>query len=284
MEFAFKEMRRCQDNSNKKHGAFPVGQALIKNRQTAQGQVTRMKIVMLAAAGKTKKQTAVELGVGLSVFRPQRPRWDARPAMHGQAAGLCETRVPTPRAQSSEQPVPKDQARELKASTDAVWRVLRREGICLRPQRSWCVSTDPEPERSGDSQRNLPEQSFAIRRQSCRHRRAISEPTAQRPSHLACMKTRSAWHLRDTIANLRLLALARIQFHNELLVAENVDLFTLRLPIHGASELFALNGYPVMRLGTNGEVNETIGKRLGAWRSFDGDHITRTAFKAGDVH
>ena len=51
-----------------------------------------------------------------------------------------------------EQPAPKDQAtwdgpslaRELQASTHAVWRVLRREGICLRRQRSWCVSTDPE--------------------------------------------------------------------------------------------------------------------------------------------
>ncbi len=35
-------------------------------------------------------------------------------------------------------------ARHLKVSDDAVWRVLRKEGICLRRQRSWCVSTDPE--------------------------------------------------------------------------------------------------------------------------------------------
>ena len=26
----------------------------------------------------------------------------------------------------------------------AVWRVLRKEGICLQRQRSWCVSTDKE--------------------------------------------------------------------------------------------------------------------------------------------
>jgi len=32
----------------------------------------------------------------------------------------------------------------LEASPDAVWRVLRNEGICLQRQRSWCVSTDPE--------------------------------------------------------------------------------------------------------------------------------------------
>ncbi|MBV6518457.1 MAG: IS630 family transposase [Candidatus Brocadia sp.] len=35
-------------------------------------------------------------------------------------------------------------SRYLGASDDAVWRVLRKEGICLARQRSWCVSTDPE--------------------------------------------------------------------------------------------------------------------------------------------
>ena len=35
-------------------------------------------------------------------------------------------------------------AAHLKVSKDAVWRLLRREGICLSRQRSWCVSTDPE--------------------------------------------------------------------------------------------------------------------------------------------
>ena len=35
-------------------------------------------------------------------------------------------------------------ARHLKVSPDAVWRLLRKEGICLSRQRSWCVSTDPQ--------------------------------------------------------------------------------------------------------------------------------------------
>ena len=35
-------------------------------------------------------------------------------------------------------------ARALGASTHAVWRALRKEGICLSRQRGWCVSTDPE--------------------------------------------------------------------------------------------------------------------------------------------
>jgi len=35
-------------------------------------------------------------------------------------------------------------ARHLDTSVDAVWRLLRKEGICLARKRSWCVSTDPE--------------------------------------------------------------------------------------------------------------------------------------------
>jgi transposase len=35
-------------------------------------------------------------------------------------------------------------AKELETSVHAVWRLLRKEGVCLSRQRSWCVSTDPE--------------------------------------------------------------------------------------------------------------------------------------------
>jgi len=51
-----------------------------------------------------------------------------------------------------EEPPPKGQAQwdgaslavRLGASDDAVWRVLRKEGIGLQRRRSWCVSTDPQ--------------------------------------------------------------------------------------------------------------------------------------------
>jgi transposase len=51
-----------------------------------------------------------------------------------------------------EQPAPVGQAtwdgpavaKEVGGSVRAVWRVLRKEGICLQRQRSWCVSTDKE--------------------------------------------------------------------------------------------------------------------------------------------
>jgi len=35
-------------------------------------------------------------------------------------------------------------AAELDASVDAIWRLLRKEGIQLARQRTWCVSTDPD--------------------------------------------------------------------------------------------------------------------------------------------
>ena len=35
-------------------------------------------------------------------------------------------------------------AKVLGVSDDAVWRLLRKEGICLSRLRTWCISTDPE--------------------------------------------------------------------------------------------------------------------------------------------
>jgi len=35
-------------------------------------------------------------------------------------------------------------AAEINVSDDAVWRLLRKEGIQFARMRTWCVSTDPE--------------------------------------------------------------------------------------------------------------------------------------------
>lgn len=51
-----------------------------------------------------------------------------------------------------EQPPPAGQAawdgpavaKAVRGSVHAVWRVLRKEGVCLQRQRSWCVSTDKQ--------------------------------------------------------------------------------------------------------------------------------------------
>jgi len=55
---------------------------------------------------------------------------------------LATLEMPPPRGQSVwDGPAV---AKHLGASVHAVWQVLRKEGICLSRQRSWCVSTDPE--------------------------------------------------------------------------------------------------------------------------------------------
>ena len=35
-------------------------------------------------------------------------------------------------------------SKELEVSNDAIWKILRKEGISLNRQRSWCISTDKE--------------------------------------------------------------------------------------------------------------------------------------------
>ena len=55
---------------------------------------------------------------------------------------LATLELPPPRGQAAwDGPAV---AKHLKTSRHAIWRILRKEGICLARQRSWCVSTDPE--------------------------------------------------------------------------------------------------------------------------------------------
>jgi transposase len=55
---------------------------------------------------------------------------------------LKQLELPAPEGQSSWDGA--TLAHALQVSDDAVWRILRKEGIQLRRMRSWCVSTDPE--------------------------------------------------------------------------------------------------------------------------------------------
>lgn len=55
---------------------------------------------------------------------------------------LKQLELPAPEGQSSWDGGTLAQA--LGVSDDAIWRILRKEGIQLRRMRSWCVSTDPE--------------------------------------------------------------------------------------------------------------------------------------------
>jgi transposase len=136
-----------------------VLESLIRSPQSPQGHVTRLKIVLLAHQGRSNREIARLLGVGLSAVG----KWRGRFASRGMAGLRDLPRSGKPPVydretfrlrvfQAMEEPPPPGQAvwdgpslaRKLKASPHAVWRVMRKEGICLRRQRSWCVSTDPE--------------------------------------------------------------------------------------------------------------------------------------------
>src|ERR1039458_6324203 len=131
---------------------------LAASRTEAKQLVERARIVLGCLAGKRVQAVARECDT-----RPNTViKWRQRFAQTG-LAGLAD--APRPGAQPVygvdfrnrvlallEQPPPAGQAAwdgpavaaRLNGSVHAVWRVLRREGICLQRQRSWCVSTDKE--------------------------------------------------------------------------------------------------------------------------------------------
>ena len=131
---------------------------LAGSRRAESRLVERAKMVLGCLNGEQVVSIAHRLGV-----RPNKViLWRDRFAQCGQA-GLCdrprsgkpprygiafrakvlallETAPPKRQAQWDGGAV----AKALHASDDAVWRVLRKEGIALTRQRSWCVSTDPQ--------------------------------------------------------------------------------------------------------------------------------------------
>jgi len=129
-----------------------------KSRTMETRLVERAKIIQRCLRGDPVKKIAQELDV-----RPNTViDWRRRFAVKG-IAGLKDLprsgKPPRYTAEfrntvlkSLELPPPMGQsvwdgpaiANHLGASVHAVWRVLRKEGICLARQRSWYVSTDPE--------------------------------------------------------------------------------------------------------------------------------------------
>src|ERR1022692_4935046 len=131
---------------------------LAASRTEAKQLVERARIVLGCLAGKRVQAVARECDT-----RPNTViKWRQRFAQTG-LAGLNDAPRPGARRVYGadfrnrvlavlEQPPPAGQAAwdgpavaaRLNGSVHAVWRVLRREGICLQRQRSWCVSTDKE--------------------------------------------------------------------------------------------------------------------------------------------
>lgn len=120
--------------------------------------VERAKIIKGCLAGTSVTQIAKELGIRPNTVIEWRERFDEKgiEGLHDRARSGKPRRYDEAFRdrvlQTLEEPPPKGQAKwdgaalaeQLGVSDDAVWRVLRKEGICLARQRSWCVSTDPE--------------------------------------------------------------------------------------------------------------------------------------------
>lgn len=129
-----------------------------RNKTMEARLVERAKMVLRCIAGEPVSQIARHLQVRPNTVIDWRGRFvreglpglrdRARPGKPVQYGADFRKRV----LELLEQPPPEGQAHwdgpavaeRLKCSVHAVWRVLRKEGICLSRQRSWCVSTDPE--------------------------------------------------------------------------------------------------------------------------------------------
>ena len=132
--------------------------AISSSRVEEARAVERSRIILARLGGKELQQIAQELGVSL----PTVTKWSRRFALWGMRGLRDDPRSGKPVIYDAafrdrvlallEQPPPSGMshwdgpavAERLGSSVDAVWRVLRREGIYLQRHRSWCVSTDKE--------------------------------------------------------------------------------------------------------------------------------------------
>jgi len=133
-------------------------EARAASRTEAKQSVDRARMILGCVAGEPVTRIAARCHT-----RPNTViKWRQRFVQHG-LKGLAD--APRPGAKpvygqlfrnrvlaTLEQPPPAGQAawdgpavaKAVKGSVHAVWRVLRKEGVCLQRQRSWCVSTDKQ--------------------------------------------------------------------------------------------------------------------------------------------
>ena len=132
---------------------------LSKSRTEEARIVERARIVLGCLAGKRNDEIAAEVAVRPGTVGVWRQRFAAE-GLKGlrdrQRPGKPPVYPPTELRrrilEQLEQPPPAGMAnwdggslaQALGVSDDAVWRLLRKEGIQLQRQRSWCVSTDPQ--------------------------------------------------------------------------------------------------------------------------------------------
>jgi len=130
--------------------------ALARSRTEETRLVERAKIVLACLEGKRNDAVGREFGVrpntvglwrkrfaatGLAGLRDRaRPGKTPKYGAELRLRVLRQLELPPPTGLASWDGA--SLAAALGASDDAVWRLLRREGVQLRRRRSWCVSTD----------------------------------------------------------------------------------------------------------------------------------------------
>ena len=131
---------------------------IINAQKSEQRMVRRAKMVLLCAKGEQIKDIAEKLGERANTVILWRDRFikegikglndiqrSGKPATYNEE---FKTLVLNKLTQEPPNGLANwdgaTLATELKVSADAVWRLLRKQGIQLSRQRTWCVSTDPE--------------------------------------------------------------------------------------------------------------------------------------------
>lgn len=133
-------------------------QKIVRGQKREQRMVRRASIILQLIDGKQIKEVAAEMHEGTNTITKWRDRFNAQ-GINGLGD---EKRSGKPRTYDDQfrldvlavlQQQPPDGlshwdgpsvAKALQTSADAVWRVLKKEGVQLSRQRTWCVSTDPE--------------------------------------------------------------------------------------------------------------------------------------------
>lgn len=131
---------------------------IINGQKSEQRMVRRAKMIIMCFEGNQIKDIAKELGERPNTVITWRDRYiksgmdglcDAqrtgKPVQYGDAfRRLVLDTLGTPPPDGLARWDGPTLASKLNLSVDAVWRLLRKEGIQLARQRTWCVSTDPE--------------------------------------------------------------------------------------------------------------------------------------------
>lgn len=133
-------------------------ESLSRSRSGEVRMVERARIILACLHGKRNDEIAKELGLRPNTVGQWRRRFAERgiaglrdisrpgkPATYGVELRdriLAQLELPPPTGMASWDGG--ELAKVLSVSDDAVWRILRKEGIQLQRHRSWCVSTDPE--------------------------------------------------------------------------------------------------------------------------------------------